>query len=84
MPTNQGWSVQIGAFPDKQAAAQFLARAKQVLSPVLGTMTGLVMPHGSADARLYRARFVGFSDGDEAWAACAAMKKQDFKCWASK
>jgi D-alanyl-D-alanine carboxypeptidase len=82
--TGQVWSVQIGAFPEKTAAAQFLAEAEKTLSPLIGPMTASILPHGANEARLYRARFVGFSGKDEAWAACAVMKEQDYNCWASK
>ncbi|MBW9089710.1 SPOR domain-containing protein [Rhizobium wenxiniae] len=32
---------------------------------------------------MYRARFVGFSNKSDAWAACAEMKMHDYSCWTS-
>ncbi len=79
----EGWSVQIGAFPDEAAATRYLAGAKQALASKLGTMNESVEPYFTSSSSVYRARFVGFSSKSEAWAACAEMKKHDYNCWAS-
>ncbi len=83
MSATEGWSVQIGAFPDEAAATRYLAGAKQKLGYKLGMMRQSVEPYLSSNSNVYRARFVGFSSKSEAWAACAEMKKHGFSCWAS-
>jgi D-alanyl-D-alanine carboxypeptidase len=83
-PSKTGsWSVQIGAFPDEDAASRYLADAEQALTPELGVMHGSVVSHLTVKSTIYRARFVGFTSKSDAWAACAEMKKHDYNCWAS-
>ncbi|MBR0556705.1 D-alanyl-D-alanine carboxypeptidase [Ciceribacter sp. L1K23] len=81
-PPAGGWQIQIAAAETKQAALDLLSR---VQSEVGGPLSGLQTYTEAVDTggkTLYRARFVGFSDKDDAWAACATLKKRSMACLA--
>jgi D-alanyl-D-alanine carboxypeptidase len=70
-PTHVGWIVQIGAF-DIERDAQ-----RQLSTDNADPYTEVVM---KGDKTLYRARFAGFQQKDEAEAACKQLKLSNIDC----
>ncbi len=60
-----------------------LGKAKAKQGRVLANAVAFTEPVQKGDATLWRARFGGF-DGDDAQAACSALKKSGFKCLAQR
>ena len=76
------WLIQIGAFDEEAAARRKLDEA-QAESQALKSRLAYTEPVTKNDLTLYRARFMGFDRGS-AEAACAQLKKANFKCLAMK
>ena len=76
------WLIQIGAFDEEAAARRKLDEA-QAESQTLKSRLAYTEPVTKNDLTLYRARFMGFDRGS-AEAACAQLKKANFKCLAMK
>ncbi len=80
-----GWSIQLGAAEDETKARAILDNAKAKSPRVLGGTTPYtekVVAKGGET--LYRARFVGFDEADEAQAACKTLKRSGFACFATR
>ncbi len=80
-----GWVIQIAATEDEAKAKDLLDAAKtKAARPLKGAepFTERVVVKGGST--LYRARFAGFDDSDDAQAACRAVKKVGFHCFAQK
>ena len=82
--TPSGWVIQIGATPDRDQAQKLLAKAKDQGGKALSRATPFTVAVASDNGQLYRARFGGFGDQDRAAAACKALKRKGFACWASQ
>jgi D-alanyl-D-alanine carboxypeptidase len=83
-PKHGGWVIQIAATEDEAKAKDMLDTAKaKAARPLKGAeaFTERVVKGGST---LYRARFAGFDDSNDAQAACRAVKKAGFNCFAQK
>jgi D-alanyl-D-alanine carboxypeptidase len=52
------------------------------MGPVLASLSPLTQEIEHRGETLYRARFAGFSDKDEARAACDKLKRKSFACLA--
>ncbi|RFC62393.1 D-alanyl-D-alanine carboxypeptidase [Fulvimarina endophytica] len=76
------WVVQIAATPDQALANQMLADAKRKAGAALASAQPFTEPVGQGGQTLHRARFAGFGSKDEAWSACAALKRADYACYA--
>jgi cell division septation protein DedD len=79
-PARAGWIVQIGAFDIERDAQRQLSTARTKVGQVLDhadPYTEVVM---KGDKTLYRARFAGFQQKDEAEAVCKQLKLQDIDC----
>lgn len=77
------WAIQIGAFNSEALARQMLDRAKGNAADALtgaAPFTETVVSNGNT---LWRARFAGFEQR-EAQAACAALERVDFACFATR
>lgn len=79
-----GWTIQIGAVPAKADALDLLRRVRSQVSGPLDGAEPLVVQFEKGGQLFYRARFGGFDGKESAWAACGAVKKQGFGCWASE
>ena len=75
-----GWIIQIGAFPEEGAAKQQLSKA----SRLVGSAEAYTEPVVKGEKTLYRARFAGFTDKDQAEAACKQLKRSDMTCMATR
>jgi D-alanyl-D-alanine carboxypeptidase len=78
-----GWIIQIGAFPEEGAAKQQLSSAQKA-SRLVGAAEAYTEPVVKGEKTLYRARFAGFVDKDQAEAACKQLKRSDMTCMATR
>ena len=78
--TFDGWVIQLGAMPDRDAAMNLLSKAQGAAGRTLASAE----PFTVAYENLYRARFGGFAGQDSAVAACRTLKKKGFACWATQ
>ena len=79
-----GWVIQIGATPDRGQAQDLLAKARDQGGKALSSATPFTVAVNSGSEQLYRARFGGFDNQNRATAACKALKRKGFACWASQ
>ncbi|MET4633586.1 D-alanyl-D-alanine carboxypeptidase [Kaistia defluvii] len=77
-----GWKIQIAAAPDEDGAKLMLDRAKSKAGKMLASATPSVEPVAKGASTLYRARFAGFDNKDQARAVCAYLTKRDVSCLA--
>ncbi|MCT7666678.1 D-alanyl-D-alanine carboxypeptidase [Shinella kummerowiae] len=82
--TPSGWVIQIGATPDQGQASDLLAKAKNQGGKALSSAQPFTVAVNSGSGQLYRARFGGFDNQNGAAAACKALKRKGFACWASQ
>jgi D-alanyl-D-alanine carboxypeptidase len=78
-----GWVIQVGAAPEKDQAMNLLQKAQDKGGKVLRSATPFTVAFVKGEEQLFRARFGGFSDQDEAVRACKVLKKKGVSCWAS-
>jgi D-alanyl-D-alanine carboxypeptidase len=78
-----GWVVQIGTSPDKDLAMELLRNAQDKGGKVLRSATPFTVAYGDGAKQVYRARFGGFDDQNDAVNACNALKKKGIGCWAA-
>ncbi len=83
-PTHAGWIVQIGAFDVEREAQQKLSSAHAKIGHVLDRADPFTEPVMKGDKTLYRARFAGFPQKDEADAVCKQLKRNDIDCMTIK
>ena len=79
-----GWVIQVGASPEKDQAMNLLQKAQDKGGKVLRSATPFTVAYVKGDEQLFRARFGGFSDQDEAVRACRVLKRKGIGCWASQ
>jgi D-alanyl-D-alanine carboxypeptidase len=77
-----GWHIQIGAVPTEDGAQALIERAQASLGQVLASLSPLTQEVERNGTTLYRARFAGFSDKEEARETCAKLKSKSFACLA--
>ena len=77
-----GWKIQLAATPTQSSAEDILDQALSKGSAVLAKASPYTEPVVSGGTTLYRARFAGFANKNEARKACAYLTRQDFKCLA--
>ncbi|WP_417412903.1 SPOR domain-containing protein [Hoeflea sp.] len=78
-----GWVIQIGAMPDRDAAVALLAQAQGAGGNILSGTEPFTMAYAKGNEQLYRARFGGFEGQAAATRACATLKKKGYACWAT-
>jgi D-alanyl-D-alanine carboxypeptidase len=79
-PTHTGWMVQVGAFDVERDAQQRLTNAHAKVGHALDNADPFTEPVMKGDKTLYRARFAGFQQKDEADAVCKQLKRNDIDC----
>jgi D-alanyl-D-alanine carboxypeptidase len=79
-PTHAGWIIQIGAFDIEREAQRQLSTAHAKAGHVLDNADPFTEVVTKGDKTLYRARFAGFQQKDEAEAVCKQLKLQDIDC----
>ncbi len=81
-PDEAGWNIQIGAVPTAEGAQALIEKAQSTMGTVLASLQPLTQEIDHRGTTLYRARFAGLSDKEEARAVCAQLKRKDFSCLA--
>ncbi len=79
---NSPWVVQIAAAPGAEQAMQMLADARSKVGGPLAKAEPFTESIKSGSQTLYRARFAGFTTKDQARAACDALKRKSYNCYA--
>ncbi len=77
-----GWKIQLAATPTQSSAEDILDQALSKGSAVLAKASPYTEPVTVGDTTLYRARFAGFANKNQARAACTYLTRRDFKCLA--
>ena len=83
-PAVTGWVIQLGATDDESKAKEMLDSARSRFGKVLGKAAPFTEKVTVDGSTLYRARFSGFDDADEAQGACNALKRNGFSCFATR
>jgi D-alanyl-D-alanine carboxypeptidase len=78
--THAGWIVQIGAFDIEREAQRQLSSAHAKAGHLLDNADPFTEVVVKGDKTLYRARFAGFQQKDEADAVCKQLKLRDIDC----
>jgi D-alanyl-D-alanine carboxypeptidase len=81
---SSAWVIQLAATDDEGKARDILSRARSKASGALGDASAFTEKVAKGGATLFRARFAGFDDAKEADAACKAVKRGGFSCFAVK
>lgn len=76
------WVVQIAATETVSQAMTMLKKAKGAAGSQLAEAEPFTESVATGGSTLYRARFAGFGSKDEAWKACAALKRSSYNCYA--
>lgn len=79
-----GWVIQLGATDDEDKAKAMLDSARGRFGKVLGKAAPFTEKVTVDGSTLYRARFSGFSESDDAAKACQQLKKGGVNCFASR
>lgn len=82
--TATGWMIQLGATDDEAKAREILANAKTRSKGALASASGFTEKVVKGGTTLFRARFAGFEEADDAQSACKALKRSGFACFATK
>jgi D-alanyl-D-alanine carboxypeptidase len=78
------WVIQLGATDDEGKARSILDDAKSQGGRTLAGASAFTEKVVRDGATLYRARFSGFDEADEAQEACKALKRNGFSCFATR
>ncbi|TCT38822.1 SPOR domain-containing protein [Martelella mediterranea] len=79
----RGWVVQVGTAATESDAEALLQRTKSKAEGALDSSEPFALAYNSGGQKIYRARFGGFSDQEEAVRTCRALKRNGVNCWAS-
>jgi D-alanyl-D-alanine carboxypeptidase len=79
-----GWVVQLGATDDETKAKAMLDSARSRFGKVLSKASPYTEKVTVDGSTLYRARFSGFSESNDAAKACQQLKKSGVSCFASR
>ncbi|WP_201831907.1 D-alanyl-D-alanine carboxypeptidase [Microvirga zambiensis] len=82
--TVSGWVIQLGATDDEDKAKAMLDSARGRFGKVLGKAAPFTEKVTVDGTTLYRARFSGFSESNDAANACKQLKKGGMNCFASR
>ena len=75
-----GWHIQIGAVPTEEGALSLIEKAQASMGQTLASLSPLTQEIEHDGEMLYRARFAGFSDVEDARSTCAKLKRKSFAC----
>ena len=76
------WVVQIAATPTQETALGMLSEAKRQVGSALSDAEAFTETVDAGSQTLYRARFAGFETKTAANAACEALKRSSYACYA--
>jgi D-alanyl-D-alanine carboxypeptidase len=83
-PAVSGWMIQLGATDDEGKAKTMLSNAKSRSGRVLAKASPFTEKVTRDGSTLYRARFSGFAEADDAQEACKVLKRNGFACFATR
>jgi D-alanyl-D-alanine carboxypeptidase len=83
-PAVTGWVIQIGATDDEDKAKAMLDNARSKSGRLLAKSSPFTEKVTQKGSTLYRARFSGFQESDDAQKACKILKKSGFNCFAAR
>lgn len=78
------WVIQLGATDDEAKAKSMLDEARQRSGRLLSHASPFTEKVVRDGATLFRARFSGFSEADDAQEACRSLKRSGFSCFATR
>jgi D-alanyl-D-alanine carboxypeptidase len=79
-----GWVIQLAATDNEGKAKEILSGAKAKNKSLLASAEAFTEKVTKGDATLYRARFAGFEADSDAQAACKALKRSGYGCFAQR
>jgi D-alanyl-D-alanine carboxypeptidase (penicillin-binding protein 5/6) len=80
-PVGQLWRIQIAAAGSRDQASSLLEKAMPLLAEGYGRVAPSVESYADGGKEFFRARFVGFADGDAATRACSALQAKSINCF---
>jgi D-alanyl-D-alanine carboxypeptidase len=83
-PAASAWLIQLGATDDEGKAKSILEDAKSRSGRALARASAFTEKVSKGGSTLYRARFSGFDEAQEAEAACKVLKRSGFACFATR
>jgi D-alanyl-D-alanine carboxypeptidase len=83
-PVASAWVIQLGATDDEGKARTILDKAKARSGRLLAGASAFTEKVSRDGTTLYRARFSGFDEADEAQNACKVLKRSGFACFATR
>jgi len=83
-PAVTGWIIQLGATDDEQKAKSILEKARSRSGRALAKASPFTEKVTRDGTTLYRARFSGFAEADDAEGACKVLKRSGFACFAAR
>nr|WP_254799575.1 D-alanyl-D-alanine carboxypeptidase family protein [Falsochrobactrum sp. TDYN1] len=81
-PVAGGWAIQVGSLPSEGQARKMLAKVSASAGNSLRSASPYTETFTKGSSTFYRARFVGFTSKQDAWDACASLKKKNYGCYA--
>jgi D-alanyl-D-alanine carboxypeptidase len=78
------WVIQLGATDEEKKAKLILDEAKARTGRVLAKAAPFTEKVSRDGSTLYRARFSGFQEAEDAQEACKALKRSGFACFATR
>jgi D-alanyl-D-alanine carboxypeptidase len=82
--SSSSWMIQLGATDEESKARAILDKAKSNAGRSLASASAFTEKVQRDGSTLYRARFSGFDEADDAQEACRTLKKQGFACFATR
>jgi D-alanyl-D-alanine carboxypeptidase len=79
---NGSWVIQIAAAESEDGAMNILSKAQSAGGKALANANPFTQSVKKGSATLYRARFSGFDNKQQAWTACEALKREQYGCFA--
>jgi D-alanyl-D-alanine carboxypeptidase len=83
-PAAAGWMIQLGATDEESKAKVILDNAKSRSGRALSRASAFTEKVTREGTTLYRARFSGFQEADDAQQACKVLKRSGFACFATR
>ncbi len=83
-PATTPWVIQLGAVDDEAKAKEMLDAAKSRSGRALAKASPFTERVTREGSTLFRARFSGFTEADDAQDACRTLKRNGFACFATR
>ncbi|MDR6816683.1 D-alanyl-D-alanine carboxypeptidase (penicillin-binding protein 5/6) [Neorhizobium sp. 2083] len=80
-PAGSLWRIQIAAAASRDQASALLEKAMPLLTQGYGRVAPSVESYADSGKEVFRARFVGFADGDAASRACSTLQAKAITCF---